>query len=201
MSEKIFYRQERALSSHFPRLHGVHGAIFSDFSAVCKKKLTQGALPLDPSRDAVPAPCKGVPPLTLSRDWVERTFMLYARAAPTSSVAAATPSPEGKAGMGNRAPKPSPLGKVPKADEVGSATIHLNQHGCALRRGQGGERRLRLFSCPLVASAEANPLLHKSTFPQKSNSAYLEAFAKASRSPTVRLNTGSSAVESGSLQK
>ena len=79
MSEKIFYRQERALSSHFPRCHGVHGAIFSDFSAVCKKKLTQGALPLDPSRDAVPAPCKGVPPLTLPRDWVDFSFILLSR--------------------------------------------------------------------------------------------------------------------------
>ena len=34
---------------------------------------------------------------------------------------------------------------------------------------KGGERRLCLFSCPLVASAEATPLLRKSTFPQKSN--------------------------------
>jgi uncharacterized Fe-S cluster-containing radical SAM superfamily protein len=41
MSEKIFYRQERALSSHFPRLHGVHGAIFSDFSANGKKSFKQ----------------------------------------------------------------------------------------------------------------------------------------------------------------
>ena len=37
MSEKIFYRQERALSSHFPRLHVVHCAIFSDFSQTAKK--------------------------------------------------------------------------------------------------------------------------------------------------------------------
>ena len=36
-------------------------------------------MPLDPSRDAVPAPCKGVPPLTLFRDWIERTFMLCTR--------------------------------------------------------------------------------------------------------------------------
>ena len=43
-----------------------------------------------------------------------------------------------------------------------------------LRERPEGERRLRLFSCPLVASAEANPLLRKSTFPQKSNSTYLE---------------------------
>ena len=41
MSEKIFYRQERALSSHFPRCHGVHGAIFSDFSANGKKSFKQ----------------------------------------------------------------------------------------------------------------------------------------------------------------
>jgi len=41
MSEKIFYRQERALSSHFPRLHGVHGAILSDFSANGKKSFKQ----------------------------------------------------------------------------------------------------------------------------------------------------------------
>ena len=40
---------------------------------------TQGALPLDPSRDTVPAPCKGVPPLTLSRDSVGRTFILFSR--------------------------------------------------------------------------------------------------------------------------
>jgi len=39
MSEKIFYRQERALSSYFPRLHGVHGAIF--FSANGKKSFKQ----------------------------------------------------------------------------------------------------------------------------------------------------------------
>ena len=40
---------------------------------------TQGALPLDPSRDAVPAPCKGVPPLTLPRDSVGNTFRLCPR--------------------------------------------------------------------------------------------------------------------------
>ena len=39
-------------------------------------------MPLDPSRDAVPAPCKGVPPLTLSRDSVERTSMLCPRVYP-----------------------------------------------------------------------------------------------------------------------
>ena len=39
-------------------------------------------MPLDPSRDAVPAPCKGVSPLTLSRDWVGDVCMLRPHAAP-----------------------------------------------------------------------------------------------------------------------
>ena len=39
-------------------------------------------MPLDPSRDAVPAPCKGVPPLTLSRDWVSAVCILCPRADP-----------------------------------------------------------------------------------------------------------------------
>ncbi|MFR4292753.1 MAG: hypothetical protein ACLT74_06585, partial [Christensenellales bacterium] len=47
---------------------------------------------------------------------------------PTSSVAAATPSPKGKAGMATTPPKPSPLGKVPKADEVGSASVKIKKH-------------------------------------------------------------------------
>ena len=56
----------------------------------------QGALPLDPSRDAVPAPCKGVPPLTLSRDGVARTFMLCPRVYPAFRVCGRIPLQQAK---------------------------------------------------------------------------------------------------------
>ena len=49
------------------------------------------------------------------------------------------------------------------------AAIKLQLHGGALRRGVGGDRRLRLFSLPLVASAEAKPLLAgKTSYGRKS---------------------------------
>ena len=54
---------------------------------------TQGALPLDPSRDAVPAPCKGVPPLTLSRDWVGDVCIQCPRADPPCARVSFPPQP------------------------------------------------------------------------------------------------------------
>ena len=55
-------------------------------------------MPLDPSRDAVPAPCKGVPPLTLSRDWVGDVCIQCPRAAPSCARVSFPPQPCSVAG-------------------------------------------------------------------------------------------------------
>ena len=70
---------------------------------------------------------------------------------------------------------------------------------------KGATADIRLFSLPPCRLRRGEPPASQKPFSAEKQfyllRNYLAAFANASRSPTVRLNTGSSAVESGSLQK
>ena len=113
-------------------------------------KETQGALPLDPSRDAVPAPCKGVPPLTLLRDSVERTSMLCPRVYPVNLRFIKT-IPQ-KYGVGD-APKVS-KGRS-ESPLVASAEAKPLQHNRAIRL----EKQPSALSKGDAASTQRRPLL------------------------------------------
>ena len=175
-------------------------------------------MPLDPSRDAVPAPCKGVPPLTLFRDWIERTFMLYARV--YAGISLLRERPEGNE---NRRSLRSPSGLLrppSKLLDFYRCSNLIRRWGdtfpfregrfchdtaqsawvCTAKGSRGRAQASSVFMPPCRLRRGESPAPQKH-FPAEKQFPYLAAFAKASRSPTVRLNTGSSAVESGSLQK
>ncbi len=160
--------------------------------------------------------------MTLFRDWIERTFMLCPRV--YAGISLLRERPEGNE---NRRSLRSPSGllrPLSKLLDFYRCSNLIRRCGdtfpfregrfchdtaqsawvCTAKGSRGRAQASSVFMPPCrlrrgEPPASQKPFSAEKQFYLLRN--YLAAFANASRSPTVRLNTGSSAVESGSLQK